>query len=123
MAYTNARMAQMVEELAPLLRRDDVIGYAAARNTRILRTELTEYYERHDELVLRLGSPRLDGEGNPTGEVYVPAGSPEFTEFTKRITELASIEHDPKVFKVKYEAAIGRLTGEQILAVDFMFED
>ena len=33
------------------------------------------------------------------------------------------MEHEVELMTVKYEEAIGSLTGEELLAVDWMFED
>ena len=41
--YSNAQMEQMLIALEPLLDRRDIVGYAAARNTRVLRAEALEY--------------------------------------------------------------------------------
>lgn len=123
MGYTNAQMESMVEALAPQLERKDVIGYAAARNTRILRGELVEYMVKRDELVAEYGEPVVDGDGKETGEIAISNTSPNFSEFIGRFGEFAAIEHEPDIFRLKYEVAIGELSGSELLELDWMFED
>lgn len=123
MRYTNQEMEQMLDALQPILDRRDVIGYAAARNSRILRGELTEYHKVRDELVMKYGSADLDEEGNPTGQVSLTVGSPNFPQFVEEIGRYAAITHEPEIFKLKYEEAIGQLSGTELLSVEWMFED
>ena len=122
-AYKNIEMEQMIASLEPLLERTDKIGYAAARNTRILQSCAMEYLERREQLIAKHGTPRLDDEGNPTGVSEIRIGSEEFDAYAAEIEEWALIEHEPDIFKLKYEDVIDKLSGAQILAVDWMLED
>ena len=123
MKCTNQEMEQMLDALGPLLERRDLIGYAAARNARILRGELTEYHTVRDELVMKYGSADLDEEGNPTGQVSLIVGSPNFPQFMDEIGRYATITHEPEIFKLKFDEAIGKLSGTELLSVEWMFED
>ncbi len=123
MKFTNFQMALALEHLAPLLERTDLIGYAAARNTRLLRQEAAEYLEARERLVCELGEQELDGDGQPTGVVAVHVGTPAFDEFRRRMAELDGIEAKLKVFRVPVGKAIGKLSGTQLLALDWMFEE
>ena len=123
MQYTNIEMEHMVNTLVPFLGRTDKIGYAAARNTRILRDETREYVNRREELVGKYGKPQIGEDGNPTGLTELRFDSPEFPEYAKEIEEWALIEHEPNLFKLKYEEAIGKLSGTELLEIDWMFED
>ena len=121
--YTNEQMAGMINDLEPLLGRTDVIGYAAARNTRILRNECAEYMEMRDRLVNKYGTEMRDENGHPTGRVELRFDSDEFKEFEKEIATYAQMRHVPDLFKIKFEEAIGVLSGSELLACDWMFED
>ena len=123
MTYTNVQMENMAGSLQKHLDRVDLIGYAAARNTRILRDELREYFGKREELVLKHGKPEVDEEGCETGKVVVPFDSPEFTAFLKELDPFAAIEHEPNLMKLKYGQAIGQLSGKELLELDWMFED
>lgn len=122
-AYKNIEMEQMLASLEKFLDRIDKIGYAAARNTRILRSETKEYFDRRQQLVEKYGKPQLDEEGNPTGLTELRFDSPEFLEYAKEIEEWALIEHSPNLFKLKFEEAIGQLSGSELLEIEWMFED
>lgn len=122
-AYTNEQMRIMLESLSGVLDRADLIGYAAARNTRALRDCAAEYLARVDALAREYGEPVLDGEGNPTGAVVVPFESPRFAEFEERMAEWGGIEHEPDLYRIPVSEAIGKLSGTQMLALDWMFEE
>lgn len=123
MKYTNAEMDQMLTALEPMLERRDVIGYAAARNSRILRTELTEYLDVRDELVKKYGENDVDEDGNPTGQISIEFDSPNFGKFMDEFERYSSISHEPDIYKLKYDEAIGKLSGSELLSIDWMFED
>ena len=123
MRYTNYEMEQMLNAIGPLLERRDVIGYAAARNARILRGELTEYHKVRDELVMKYGEPDVDEGGNRTGQVSITVDSPSFAQFADELERYANISHEPDIFKIKFDKAIGALSGAEILSCEFMFEE
>ena len=123
MKFTNSEMEQMIGSLAKQLDRKDVIGYAAARNTRILREEISEYAKLRDELVVKYGEPDLDDDGNPTGSVSLSFTSPKFADFSDELSRFATIEHEPNLFKLKFEEAIGQLSGSELLELEWMFEE
>ena len=123
MNFKNAEMERMLGTLQKHLDRRDVIGYAAARNTRILRNELQEYTERRDELVRKYGKPDTDEEGNQTGSVSLAFDSPDFVKFAEELEQYATIEHSPSLMQIDYEQAIGLLSGSEILELEWMFKE
>lgn len=120
--HSNAEMDVMLNALEPLLERRDLIGYAAARNTRILQSELTEYYQRRDELVRTYGEPNTDENGNPDGTYSIRSDSENWPKFEKGLEQFAAIEHDPQLMTVPGEEAIGQLSGQEVLSIDWMLE-
>lgn len=122
-AYKNIEMELMISTLEPLLERTDKIGYAAARNTRVLMSEAKEYFDRREQLVQKYGEMQSGEDGKPTGLVELRIGSPQFIEYAREIEEWALIEHTPRLFKLKYDEVIDKLSGKEILALDWMFED
>lgn len=121
--YTNAQMEQMLMALEPLLDRRDIVGYAAARNTRVLRSEALEYLKRRDELITQYGEPELGDDGLPTGRTQLRIGSDAHKTFCREIEMYANIKHRPNLFKIAYADAIGKMTGNEILACEWMLTD
>lgn len=116
-------MDAMITSLEPLLDRTDIIGYAAARNTRILQNETVEYMTRRDELVQKYGKPELDDEGGQTGRYIMKFDSQEWQDYSRDIAEYAAIEHEPNFMKIDAKEVIGVLSGSEILAIDWMLKD
>ena len=123
MTFSNAQMDRMIETLKPLLAQRNKVGYVAARNTRLLMTETTEYIKIRDELIQKYGKQDTDQDGNPLGTVSIVIGSEEYQKFNGSIKEYMDIEHDVPIMKMKYSEVIGILSGEEILAIDWMLED
>lgn len=121
--FKNIEMEQMVKALEPLLDRTDIIGYVAARNTRILRTETTEYASLRDELVCKYGEPEKDENGRDTGRYALAFNSPNWKDYEKEVTEWAMVEHEVNLMKLKPEDIIGKLSGSQILKLEWMIEE
>ncbi len=118
---SNARMAEMLHQLRPLLPRRDKLGYASARNYRILSDSLTEYEVFRRELIEKYGEPGTDENGAPTFSIQI--GSPNFKLFCDELAPFSKTEHEVELMTVKYDEAIGNLSGEEILGVDWMLED
>lgn len=121
--FKNIEMEAMFESAAKHLQRDDIIGYAAARNVRVLGNELKEYAERKQKLLNEYGEPVVGEDGKPTGEFRVDAEGERFGEFVSQLETFALIEHEPKVFRIPFSEAIGKLTGTELLEIDWMFEE
>lgn len=124
MQITNHQMYEYILGLSTFLERRDKIGYAAARNTRILKDSCIEYLNRREELIFEYGDPEIDDNGAPTGRKYIVIGTKSFDKFSEELESYANIEHDVKdIFKLKYDDVIGILSGEEILSMDWMLED
>lgn len=121
MRLSNIEMEKMVRSLKPLLSHRNMVGYAAARNTRIINDALTEYAMMRDGLVERYGEPEIDAGGNQTGLVTLRPGTDGFARFAEEIEPFMAVEHDVEVFRIDIAEAIGCLSGEEILAADWMF--
>lgn len=117
----NAQMAGMLIQLRPILSYRDKIGYAAARNYRILSECLTEYEVFRNDLIEKYGGI-IRGENGET-VVGIKRDSDAFQIFCDEMAPLNEIEHEVDLMSVKYEEVIGRLTGEEILSIDWMLED
>lgn len=123
MMYTNKEMVEMVEKLRPLLSHRDVIGYAAARNTRILLDCLTEFNKFKEDLLREYGEQDYDEEGNELPTVSICYDSPNFKEFADKLESIASVKHNAAIMTLKYNEVVGLMNGEEILNNDWMLED
>lgn len=121
--YTNYDMEQMLVGLEDHLDRKDIIGYAAARNARILRNELNEYFTVRDDLVMKYGEADVDENGKLTGSVSLQVDSEKFPDFLDEIGRFSTIKHAPTIFRLKFEEAIGQLSGKELLELEWMFEE
>lgn len=123
MRLTNYEMALRLCQLDQLLDRADLIGYAAARNARVLSQACGEYLQIQDRLICELGVPEADEEGRETGAMRLDFDSPNFAEFRRSMDEIAPVESDVELFRIPADEAIGKLSGKQLLDLGWMFEE
>lgn len=117
----NAQMAAMRNQLQPLLSHRDKIGYVAARNYRMLSECLVEYNTFRNSLIEKYGEEGKNEDGQPV--LQIKMDSPNFKQFCDELAPFNEMEHTVELMTAKYEDAIGCLSGEEILAVDWMLED
>lgn len=119
----NIQMDQMINSLQKVLSHRDKIGYYAARNYRILNDSLIEYQNFKNSLIAKYGTTDIDSDGNELQTISIKVGSKNFDDFLKELEPFNNIEHEVELMIAKYEDAIGCLSGEEILAIDWMLED
>ena len=118
----NSSVAEMLQQLRPLLSHRDKIGYVAARNFRILSNSLTEYETVRRSLIEKYGTEETDPKtGQPV--ISIKMDSPNFKQFCDELAPFNEMEHEIELMVAKYQDAIGCLTGEEILSIDWMLED
>lgn len=122
MKCKNIEMEQMIAALEKHLSRTDIIGYAAARNTRILREECFEYMQRREQLIEKYGEPETDEDGDQTGRKQIRIGSDAFNAYASEIEEWALIEHEPKLFRIPVSKALDAISGNELLEIEWMFD-
>lgn len=110
-------------ELQPILPHRDKAGYIAARNTRVIRDTIQEFIEFKSELIRKYGAADKDDRGHKTGTVSIEPNSPHFQDFLKEFDAIKNIEHEVDLMTMKYDEVIGLLNGEEILALDWMFDE
>ncbi len=120
-ALKNQRMLELLRSLQPLLSRRDKLGYVAARNSRFLSDSLTEYESTRRSLLEKYGEEEIDENGVPILRLSVE--SPNFKAFCDELQPFSEISHEVELMKVKYGEVIGLISGEEILAIDWMLED
>lgn len=123
MKLKNIQMEQMMEDLKPILPHRDKIGYVAARNFRKLKDALTEYFMFKEELIKKYGEVDKDADGNELNTISIKPESPNFKMFIEEFDKIKDIEHEVELMTLPYEEVIGLLNGEEILILDWMFED
>lgn len=119
----NSMMNEMLRQLRPILSHRDKIGYIAARNYRILDDCLTEFQVFRDELIKKYGEVDKDENGNELPTISINVGSPNFKRFCDELEPFNNMEHEVDLMTAKFEDAIGCLSGEEILGIDWMLED
>lgn len=122
MRITNEQAGNMINALVPLLGRTDSLGYAAAYNTRTLTNEAIEYIQLHQQKLEEYGTPVLDDHGNQTGQYELEVASPNFERFRDETRDFALMEHDFEPYTVPVADAMGKVSGSQMLSVQWMFD-
>ena len=118
MKLSNIELEEILFCLQSVLNHRDKIGYIAARNTRIIREELTEYFKYKQELLTKYG--KIDKESQ---SMSIFPDSPNFELFIKEMDQIKDIQHDIGLMTIKYDDTVGILTGNEILQLEFMLED
>ena len=123
MKIQNIDAINFIEILKKYLDGTDLLSYAAARNIRYLTQSSTEYANHHNRLITEYGEDELDENGNKTGRKIIKYDSPNFDTFSQELNKFAFIEHDVEIYKIPYDEVMGKLTGRQILELDWMLKD
>lgn len=122
-SFSNVEIREKILSLQPILSQRNVIGYVAARNARILTDALTEYSQFEREAIIKYGTADLDSSGKSLGTTSIDPASDKFNEFIKEMTPLQEIKQEVTIMIAKFDDAIGVLSGEEILGIDWMLED
>ena len=109
--------------LEPVLKQRNKVGYVAARNTRILKDTLTEYFQIKEELIQKYGEQDVSSDGTLLPRISIKPDSAKFQDFMKEFAPIKDIEHEVDLMVLKYDEVVGILSGEEILELEFMLED
>lgn len=121
MKLKNSEALERLHSLKPFLSRRDKIGYVAARNYRFLSNSITEFETIRLSLIEKYGEAGKDERGAPTFTLKMD--SPNFKQFCDELAPFNEMEHEVELMTAKYDDAAGNLSGEEILAIDWMLED
>lgn len=119
---TNFKMEDYINSLSAFLDRCDIIGYAAARNIRLLQNGNIEYQNIKLNLLQEYGDTIKDDNGNPTGEYTIDTSNENFNYVKEQLDISGNAEHEVTIFTITYEDVINKLTGNEILEIDWMIE-
>ena len=86
------------------------LGYAVARNIRVLNTELTEFQNERNELIRKYGTKEGDN-------IFIEAGSEAFFKFQNEMKQYESLDLDIPLMKVDREVLEGSDLSADILLV------
>lgn len=117
----NSVTLERLHSLKPFLSRRDKIGYVAARNYRFLSNSITEFETIRLSLIEKYGVEGKDERGAPTYTLKMD--SPNFKDFCDELAPFNEMEHEVELMTAKYDEVAGNLSGEEILAIDWMLED
>lgn len=123
MILKNVELDAMLKALKPLLDRSDILGYLAARNTKILTDLTAEYHDFKNELILKYGKHDIDEDGNELQTISIYPGYEDWEEYVKEMEAVMNVEQEFIPVTTSYEKAMGVLTGTQLLELDWMFHE
>lgn len=119
----NLELENMLASLSSVIDRTDVIGYTAAKNTLAIQGAITAYIETRDRLIEKYGDQETDANGVPTGRMHIDPSMDDFPAFLEELQQIANMESKVTVETLPYAEAIGKISGTQLLALDWMFEE
>lgn len=122
LTVTNEQAGEMITLMSPYLERRDLIGYAAAYNTRILMQASQEYIDLHETLLEKYGREQLGPNGEHTNKYLLTPNDPNYEKFLAETSEWGNVKHEVDLVTVPAEKAIGELSGREILSVQWMFD-
>lgn len=121
MKYTNNQLEAMAHSLAPVLKSRTLVGYKAAVNMRAIMDAVADYTSFRDELIHEYGEEVKDDSGNVVNFAVTPACE-GYQEFLRRLGEVSEIEREVEIMRATPDDVIGILSGEEIMAIDWMME-
>ena len=119
---TNFEMEHYISILSDFLDRADIIGYAAARNTRLLTEASLDHMRIKNELLRKYGSVVKDVDGNETNEIAITDNDEHFDDVKTQLDISGNTKHHVNLFMISYDDVINKLTGYEILSIDWMIE-
>ena len=121
--FTNEEMDNKILDLEKFLDRDDIVGYISARNTRRLRDASYEYSMIKTDLLNQYGTEIKDSNGDPTGRIELRSDDPNYAKVAEEISKTANIQHEVVIFTIPYDEVKNKLTGREILEIDWMLDE
>lgn len=121
MKYSNRQLEAMAKSLGPVLKSRSLVGYKAAVNMRAIMNALADYTDYKDSLVREYGTEIKDDDGNVKDFAVTPSCD-GFQDFLHKLNEVSDVEHDVQIMAAAPDDVIGVLSGEEIIAIDWMME-
>lgn len=121
MKYSNRQLETMAQSLTPVLKSRSLVGYKAAVNMRSIMNAIADYTDYKDSLIREYGAEVKDADGNVKDFAVTPSCD-GFQEFLEKLSEVSDVEHDVQIMTATPDEVIGVLSGEEIIAIDWMME-
>lgn len=121
MKYSNKQLEAMAQSLGPVLKSRSLVGYKAAVNMRAIMNALADYTAYKDSLIREYGAEIKDDDGNVKDFAVTPSCG-GFQDFLRKLSEVSEVEHDVRIMTAIPDDVIGVLSGEEIMAIDWMME-
>lgn len=122
-SFSNIEIKEKILSIQPVLALRNIVGYAAARNARVLTEALTEYSQFEREAIIKYGTADIDDRGKPVGTTSIAPDSDNFDAFIAEMAPFQGLKQEVSIMVVKFDDVIGVLSGEEILSIDWMLED
>lgn len=121
MKARNDEIAAMIDACQKHLEDTGLLGYACARNARLLTLATVEYAQRRDKAVREFGTEVRGDDGSIRGYTISP-DSEAWNKYQEQMAAFDAIEHEVDVFNVKASKLVGEVSGRDMLALDFMLD-
>lgn len=115
MKLTNAQIFESIPVLAQAEEKG-MLGFAIARNRRVLAAEVQEYARKRDELLEQFGTKEEDGKFTLTAQA-ADAFYKALEPFAQLEVEVAAMQVTPEVF------CGGELTSSQMYTLNWMVKE
>lgn len=120
---TNSQMHQYLISLNEMLSYKGILGYAIARNVRVLQNGCQEYIDIFSKCVTKYGVQEKDEDGNFTGRIKIEESSGNVAKLNKELAPYAEIKHSVELFMIPFSEAYEQLSAAELLQIDFMLFD
>lgn len=121
MRLRNDQLAAFEETCERHLGDKGVLGYACARNARMMTFANAEYIQARAAAIRRHGDEVRNDKGRVTGHTISPE-SEGWDAYREEMAPLDAMEHEVDVVRVPAVDLIGELSGAEMLALDFMID-
>lgn len=88
---------------------------------RAIMNALADYTAYKDSLIREYGAEIKDDDGNVKDFAVTPSCE-GFQDFLRKLSEVSEVEHDVRIMTAIPDDVIGVLSGEEIMAIDWMME-
>lgn len=119
---TNERALSLIKTCEKHLDDRGLLGYACARNARRLTDATLEYEQRRNNAIKEHGHEVKNDEGEVVSYGIDPTDE-GWAAFVEEVSAISGVESEVDVTTVPPSEVIGKLSGAEILEIDWMLGD